>query len=198
MLNTRTAIAALALVSACFVSTANADVMLPVALNGGAGMRSVTSVDAIEASPSYAWTLDLTAMTGAGLTGSLFGMPFSMPLYGANPVDLVMAGSYAGSLPGNLVTRSFTFTDLGSPTPAYNFSVSLDLLADRTLRTTVNVLSMGSFMPGGIIPQNPTMIPVSSVNVGGIATVTAVPAPGAIALAAIGGVVALSRRRVTA
>lgn len=196
MLNTRSTVAAL--VFACFVSAANADVMLPVALNGGAGIRSVTSIDAIEVAPSYAWTLDLSAMAGAGLTGSLFGMPFSMPLYGANPADLFMAGSYAGSLPANLITRSFSFTDLGAVTPAYDFSVALNLLADRTLQTTVTVTGMGSFMPGGIIPQNPVMIPVSSVNVGGIATVTAVPAPGAIALAAIGGVVALIRRRVTA
>ncbi len=193
MPTTRSIFAASALFAAC-VSVANAEITLPIALNGGVGTRSVTSVAPVEVSPSYAWTLDLSSMAATGLTGSLFGMPFAMPLYGANPVDLVMAGAHVGGA-GNLVTRNFTFTDLGAVTPAYDFTVSLDLLPDQTLQTTITVNSLGSFMPGGIVPSNPIPLPVTSVNAGGMATIAAVPTPGTAALVAAGSIVALRRRR---
>lgn len=194
MQNPRSAIIALAAI-ATLASIASADVILPVSLNGGMGSRSATSVLAIEAAPAYNWSLDLSTMAATGLTGSLFGMPFAMPLYGANPADLVMAGSYGGAVPGNLVTRNFVFTDLGAVTPAYNFTVSLDLLADRTIQTTINVTGLGSFMPGGIIPSNPAVIPVSSVNASGAASIVAVPAPGAAVLAGLGGLLVFGKRR---
>lgn len=196
MQSTRSVVIALSVLAA-ITSVAAADVILPISLNGGLGTRSVTSPLAIEASPSYAWSLNLSPMVATGLTGSLLGMPFSMPLYGTNPADLVMAGSYGGAVPGNLITRNFVFTDLGGATPAYNFSVSLNLLADRTLQTSITVTSLGSFTPGGIIPSNPTLVPVSSVNASGTASIAAVPAPGAAVLAGLGGLLALGNRRRT-
>lgn len=194
MLNLRAMLVACT-VCASLVSAASASVNLPVSLNGGIGTRSVTSVDAVEPAPLYNWTLNLSGMAATGLTGSLFGMPTQLPLYGTNPADLVMAGSYAGAAPGNLITRNFIYTDLGAATPTYSFSVALDLLADRTLRTTVSVNGLGAFMPGGIIPNNPVMVPVTGVNVGGAATITAVPAPGAAVLAGLGCLLAFRRSR---
>lgn len=194
MLSTRSTLTALTL-GAALASAANASVNLPVSLNGGIGVRSVTSVDAVEPAPIYNWTLDLSGMAATGLTGSLFGMPTPLPLYGTSPAELVMAGSFSGGLPGNLITRNFTFTDVGAVTPTYSFSVALDLLADRTLRTTVSVNGLGAFMPGGIIPNNPVMVPVTGVNVGGAASITAVPAPGSAVLAGLGCLVAYRRRR---
>lgn len=193
MLTTRSIFAATALFAAC-VSVANAEVTLPISLNGGVGTRSVTSVDAIEIAPSYSWSLDLSSMAAAGLTGNVFGFATPIPLYGANPVDLVMAGVHVGGA-GNLVTRNFMFTDLGAVTPAYDFTVALDLLPDQTLRTTITVNSLGSFLPGGIVPSNPISLPVTAVNAGGMATIAAVPTPGTAALVAAGGIVALRRRR---
>jgi len=194
MQSTRPLIVALSLFAA-LASVANAEVISPISLNGGVGSRSSTSVLSIELAPSYNWTLDLSTMAAAGLTGNLFGMPTPLPLYGTNPAMLIMAGNYTGIAPANLISRNFTFTDLGGFSPAYNFTVSLDLLADRTIRTTVNVLGVGSFMPGGIIPQNPIMVPVTSVNVSGTATIAAVPAPGAVALAGMGVLFAFRRNR---
>lgn len=196
MQSTRNVIVALSL-SLAFVAITNAEVISPINLSGGVGSRSSTSVLPIEVAPSYNWTLDLSPMVAAGLTGSIVGFPTSMPLYGTAPAALIMAGNYSGAAPANLVTRNFSFTDLGAVAPSYNFTVSLDLLADRTIRTTVNVLSLGAFMPGGIIPQNPLMVPVTSVNVAGTATITAIPAPGAAALAGLGALLAFGSRRRT-
>jgi len=194
MQSTRSLFVALSMFAA-LASVTNAEVISPITLNGGVGSRSSTSVLSVELSPSYNWTLDLSPMVAAGLIGSVVGFPTPLPLYGADPSALIMAGNYTGVAPANLISRNFTFTDLGGFSPAYNFTVSLDLLADRTIRTTVNVLSVGSFMPGGVIPQNPLMVPVTSVTATGTATIAAVPAPGAAALAGLGGLLAFGRRR---
>lgn len=194
MINTRSIVLAAALTCG-LAAVSQAAVTLPFSLSGGMGTRSAQSVLSVEAAPSYSWTMNLSGMVANGLTGTVIVPNVALPLYGTNASLLTAAGIYSGGA-GNMFSRTFTFTDIGSALPAYTFSVSLDMMADQTIKTTVNVMSLGMFLPGGVIPMNPVPVPVTSVNAIGSSTVTAVPAPGAAALSLAGAALLVRRRRV--
>lgn len=197
MLKTRTlALAVAALAGAA--SIANAQLALPFTITGtniATNNKSHTSI--VPISPSamgYAWTFNISPQAFS-VTGNIFGSNVAMPLvtYGVNPTSLVASGT--AFAPGTLMNQRFTFTEANQPgLPVYDFNVKLDLQADLTLRTMVTVNSLSAFSANGIT-QSPVPTAVSAVNVGGVASIAVLPAPGPVALVSAGALLIARRRR---
>lgn len=176
---------------------ASAQVNLPLNITNvstASNDKSATSAAAAAVAPGYAWSIDLAATTITCNVPFAGLLPLQLSSYGTPGADLTAAGVAAG--PGTLFTRQYTYTDPIQPlTPVYDFTVSLVLQADRTLKTTVHVNSLSQFPAFGTFTPFPMTTPVMGVNVASMATVTALPAPGALALAGAGGVLTMRRRR---
>ncbi len=163
-------------------------------LGGDVGTYSHTSVLPLDASPAVSWSINISSISVVGATfiGS-FTLPLTEPNYGVNPADLIASGQTVGQGPIQLWSHTYSKTELGALAPSYDLTVTVHLLADRTIRTTFNVNTLTQFT---VLTNNlPQPTPLSNARISGSVVATTIPAPTAMAPLAGAGLLTLRRRR---
>lgn len=162
-------------------------------LSGGVGSYSKTSTDAVDMSAGVAYSM---LITSASISGTVLGQSqtgdLTNPLFGnLNALNMVGGGTSNIAAPVTLWSQHYTYTEPGQFVPVYDFTVKLDLLVDRRIRTTLTVTSLGAYL-ANIFPFT-----TNSVSVSGImgAAVNVVPAPTAVVPLAGAGLLTMRRRR---
>lgn len=181
------AVAAAAL--AASAGAASAQTSLPFSITGvtlASNNQTAVTADTVPAGSSYNWTVNLSS-TATRIQGNIgFGIvPMTLIQLGISPTELIGAGVAFG--PGTLFNKTFA---VGSN---LSYTVKVDLLADRRIQTMVTGNTLGTLPVG--TAGSPTPIQVVSVEAGGTATVTSVPAPGPVALMGAGGMLLVRRKR---
>lgn len=189
-------LAVVGLVAAAGSANAAISVNENFSLSGGVGTYSKTSTDALDLSPGVAYSILINT---ASISGMALGQPQNMSL--TNPtfgnltaLTMIGAGETGAIAPMTLWSRNYVFTEAGQSLPAYDFTVTLDLLADRRVRTTLTVNALngyqGPFPPLSAVTANSLSI-TGSMG----AVISTVPAPSAALPLAGAGLLTMRRRR---
>lgn len=180
--------------AAC-ASMANGQIVYQaINITTGVGTLSQTTPDACPPGTGLAWSVNFSNITGTGFLFSQF-VPIPLTSYGIDTADLSAQGVISGVLPGILWTRHFSFTEVGAPTPTYDFTLSVSLDANRSVTSRLQVASLGSFAAGGIT-GSPFDVELSAISAQGtVQAAPLIPAPGAAVLLGAGAALAARRRR---
>jgi len=142
----------------------------------------------------------LSAAGGAGVVGAMAGAPEAWGAIGLNDLGDAGDGNYTGLVFGQLI-----FPPLFPPAPESDFSNGEVLVATFTVEILAGSSGMIDWSTaiapagGGVVLQifdngDGSLTDVTAANFGG-ASVEVVPAPSAMALLGLGGLVAGRRRR---